>query len=87
MAAAIALEGWSNVMVVCLGTDGNDGPTDAAGAFAGGETVARAQAMGLNAVEYLNRNDAYNFFEPLGDLIMTGPTRTNVNDLSFVFAW
>lgn len=87
LAAAIALAHWPNVLIACLGTDGTDGPTDAAGAFADGETVGRAQAMGLNAVEYLNRNDAYNFFAPLNDLIVIGPTQTNVNDLIFVFAW
>jgi hydroxypyruvate reductase len=87
LAAAIALHEWANVLIVCLGTDGTDGPTDAAGAFADGETVARAQAIGLDAVKFLDRNDAYNFFAPLDDLIMTGPTRTNVNDLALVFAW
>lgn len=87
LAAAIALTGWPQVLLACLGTDGTDGPTDAAGAFADGETVGRAQALGLDAVEHLNRNDAYNFFAPLDDLIITGPTQTNVNDLIFVFVW
>jgi hydroxypyruvate reductase len=87
LAAAIALIGWPNVLVTCLGTDGSDGPTDAAGAFANGETVGRAQALRLDAVEYLRQNNAYNFFAALGDLIVTGPTHTNVNDLTFIFAW
>jgi glycerate 2-kinase len=87
LAAAIALEGWPNILVVCLGTDGNDGPTDAAGAFADGETVARARSLGLDPLDYLRRNDAYNFFTALDDLIITGPTQTNVNDLALVFAW
>ncbi len=87
LAAAIALQGWDDVLVVCLGTDGTDGPTDAAGAFADGHTLARATEKGLDAFDFLNRNDAYNFFFPLGDLIMTGPTQTNVNDLAFVLAW
>lgn len=87
LAAAIALQGWPKTLVVCLGTDGTDGPTDAAGAFADGSTVEKARAAGLEAVEYLNRNDAYNFFAAIGDLIVTGPTRTNVNDLIFVLVW
>ncbi len=87
LAAAIALADWSNILIACLGTDGTDGPTDAAGAFADGETVSRARVLGLDALEYLNRNDAYNFFAPLGDLIMTGPTQTNVNDLTLILAW
>ncbi len=87
LAAALALAGWPNLLVTCLGTDGSDGPTDAAGAFADGQTVGRAQAIGVAAVEYLNRNDAYNFFAALDDLILTGPTNTNVNDLTFILAW
>jgi glycerate 2-kinase len=87
LAAAIALQGWRRTLITCLGTDGTDGPTDAAGAFASGDTVERAQAKGFDAVKYLKRNDAYNFFAPLGDLIVTGPTQTNVNDLTLVFAW
>jgi glycerate 2-kinase len=87
LAAAIALQNWPNVTLICLGTDGTDGPTDAAGAFADGATVSRAQRLGLDAVDFLNRNDAYNFFGPLGDLIMTGPTNTNVNDLIIILAW
>jgi len=87
LAAAIALEGWSDTLIVCLGTDGTDGPTDAAGAFADGTTISQAKALGLDAVTFLDRNDAYNFFAPLNDLIMTGPTNTNVNDLTLILAW
>jgi hydroxypyruvate reductase len=87
LAAAIALDGWADTLVVALGTDGSDGPTDAAGAFADGATISRALALGMDAVNYLNRNDAYNFFRELDDLIMTGPTQTNVNDLILIFAW
>jgi hydroxypyruvate reductase len=86
LAAAIALAGWPDVLIACLGTDGTDGPTDAAGAFADGETVGRARANGFAALDYLNRNDAYHFFASLDDLIMTGPTQTNVNDLTLIFA-
>jgi len=85
LAAAIALEGWDDVLLLTVATDGGDGPTDAAGAFADGTTVARARAQGLNPAAYLANNDAYNFFQALGDLLITGPTRTNVNDLSLVF--
>ncbi len=84
LGAALALEGWEDVLVATLATDGTDGPTDAAGAFADGSTVARAHALGLDPAEYLARNDAYPFFAALGDLIITGPTGTNVSDLAFV---
>ena len=87
LAAALALEGWPDTMIVCLGTDGTDGPTDAAGAFADGTTISRAEALGLDAITFLDRNDAYNFFVPLNDLIITGPTNTNVNDLTLILAW
>jgi len=87
LAAAIALQGWPDTLVVCLGTDGTDGPTEAAGAFADGTTVGRATALGLDALDFLSRNDAFHFFKALDDLIVTGPTQTNVNDLTLVFAW
>jgi glycerate 2-kinase len=83
LAAAIALDGWNNVLVAALSTVGADGPTDAAGAVATSETVARAHQLGLDAQAYLADNDSYHFFAPLGDLIVTGPTGTNVNDLLF----
>jgi len=87
LAAAIALEGWEDVLLLTVATDGGDGPTDAAGAFADGTTVARARAKGLNPAAYLANNDAYNFFQALGDLLITGPTRTNVNDLTLIFVF
>ncbi|MDM8520173.1 glycerate kinase [Anaerolineales bacterium HSG6] len=87
LAAAITLQGWPNILIACLGTDGNDGPTPAAGAFADGETVAQAERLGLHAVEQLNRNNAYNFFNAIDDLIITGPTNTNVNDLIIILVW
>jgi len=86
LAAAIALEDWPGVTLVTLATDGTDGPTDAAGAVIDGQTVARARALGLSADDYLARNDSYHFFDQLGDLIRTGPTNTNVNDLVFIVA-
>ncbi len=87
LAAALAMEGLPDVKLVALGTDGTDGPTDAAGAVATGETVARARALGYDPVAHLENNDAYPFFDALGDLIRTGPTGTNVNDLLFIFAF
>ncbi|MFN2291941.1 MAG: glycerate kinase [Anaerolineae bacterium] len=86
LAAALALDGLPEVVLVALGTDGTDGPTDAAGAVATGETIARATALGLDARAHLADNDAYPFLDSLGDLIRTGPTGTNVNDLLFIFA-
>ncbi|MEO8662849.1 MAG: glycerate kinase [Bryobacteraceae bacterium] len=84
LAAAIAIDGKPNTVVVSFGTDGSDGPTDAAGAIAAGDTVARASALGLDPTAYLDNNDSYHFFEPLHDLIKTGPTNTNVMDIRFV---
>jgi glycerate 2-kinase len=87
LAAALALDGWPDVILVALGTDGTDGPTDAAGAVATGETISRAASKGLNARLHLEQNNAYPFFDALHDLIRTGPTGTNVNDLLFIFAF
>ncbi|MBI5302434.1 MAG: glycerate kinase [Chloroflexi bacterium] len=84
LAAAIDIAGMPDVCVLCGGTDGTDGPTDAAGALADGETIARAQAHGLDARDFLARNDAYHFFKPLDDLLITGPTNTNLNDVIIV---
>jgi len=86
LAAAPLIAGLDNVAVIGLGTDGTDGPTDAAGAISTGHTVGRAAQKGLSTTDYLANNDAYHFFQALGDLIITGPTNTNVNDLIFVFA-
>ncbi len=87
LAAALALEGWEDAILVSLATDGTDGPTDAAGALASGSTLSRARSLGLSAEKYLADNDSYHFFAQLGDLLMTGPTNTNVNDLIFVFVF
>jgi len=84
LAAAIEIEGMRNVLVLAGGTDGSDGPTDAAGALADGTTLTRGAALGLDARQFLSRNDAYHFFQPLGDLLITGPTNTNVNDVMLV---
>jgi glycerate 2-kinase len=86
LAAARAIEGLPNVILVALGTDGTDGPTDAAGAVATGETIIRARVFGLDPEPYLADNNSYVFFDALDDLIRTGPTGTNVNDLLLIFA-
>jgi glycerate 2-kinase len=81
LAAALAIAGWPQIAILSAGTDGSDGPTDAAGAFAAGDTCPRALQKGINPQEYLLNNDSYNFFKELGDLLITGPTRTNVMDV------
>jgi len=81
LAAALDLAGVPGVVVLSGGTDGTDGPTDAAGAVADGFTIERARRLGLDAARMLSENDSYHFFEPLGDLIKTGPTNTNVMDV------
>jgi glycerate 2-kinase len=85
LGAVDGLAGLEGVVLVTLATDGGDGPTDAAGAVVTGETLDRARKLGLSPDIYLARNDAYHFFETLGDLLKTGPTQTNVNDLALVF--
>lgn len=84
LAAALALEGWSDVLIMALATDGTDGPTDAAGAVITGDTIGRARELGLDPWAVLEDNDSYHLFEALDDLIRTGATGTNVNDLLFV---
>ncbi|MEE4134486.1 MAG: glycerate kinase [Desulforhopalus sp.] len=81
LAAALKMQGIDDVVVLSGGTDGNDGPTDAAGAFADQTTIARAERLGLDARSFLDNNDSYHFFQALGDLYITGPTNTNVMDL------
>jgi hydroxypyruvate reductase len=81
------LEGLQQVFLITLATDGGDGPSDAAGAVVTGNTLSRARSLNLDPQAYLDNNDAYNFFLPLDDLIRIGPTRTNVNDLTFLFAF
>jgi hydroxypyruvate reductase len=81
LAAAQAIDGLENMVVLSGGTDGTDGPTDAAGAIADGTTLERARENGLNPKDFLRRNDSYSFFQKLDDLVMTGPTRTNVMDI------
>jgi hydroxypyruvate reductase len=84
LAAGLGIAGWDHVVVLSGGTDGTDGPTDAAGAVVDGLTVKRARELGLDPAAFLANNDAYHFFEKLGDLVKTGPTNTNVMDLRVV---
>lgn len=84
LAAAIALEGAGPVTVLSAGTDGTDGPTDAAGAIGDSTTVERARASGLDAAQFLANNDSYHFFEGIEGLVKTGPTGTNVMDVRVV---
>ncbi|MGB9879529.1 MAG: MOFRL family protein, partial [Anaerolineae bacterium] len=87
LGAVADLAGLEEVVLLTLATDGGDGPTEAAGAAVSGTTLARAQARGLDPYDYLARNDSYTFFAALEDLLITGPTQTNVNDLAFLFAF
>ncbi|WP_019429579.1 glycerate kinase [Limnohabitans sp. Rim47] len=80
MGLAQALQGQPGVWALAADTDGIDGIEDNAGAQVSPDTLARALALGHKVDEHLQRNDAYGFFEPLGDLVITGPTHTNVND-------
>jgi glycerate 2-kinase len=84
LAAAMKLGNLDGVAVASLTTDGVDGPTDAAGAIVDGKTLAKAKRMGLSPEKFLAANDSYNFFSKISDLIFTGPTGTNVNDISLI---
>lgn len=92
LAAAIALDEGGlpagvEAAIVSLATDGSDGPTDASGGIATGETLARGRTLNLDAHAALAANDSYHYLSTLGDLIVTGPTNTNVNDLILVFVY
>jgi hydroxypyruvate reductase len=84
LALSLALEGLQGVTALAADTDGTDGgsgsPSDPAGAFSDGTTAARGRALGLDPASFLANNNSTNFFAPLGDLLMCGPTFTNVND-------
>jgi glycerate 2-kinase len=77
----------TDILLVTLATDGGDGPTDAAGAVVTGGTLRRARELGLDPDDHLERNDSYHYFSAIGDLLKPGPTQTNVNDLTFLFAF
>ena len=81
LSAAEKISGSEGVAIASIGSDGLDGPTDAAGAIADGDTVRKAESKGCDPSTYLKNNDSYNLFKEIGDLIVTGPTGTNVNDV------
>jgi glycerate 2-kinase len=81
LAIALEIAGMSDTVLLSCGTDGTDGPTDTAGALADGLTIQRAEKLRMQAMEFLQNNDSYHFFEKLDDLIKTGPTNTNVMDV------
>jgi hydroxypyruvate reductase len=87
LSAALSMAGLDRALVVALATDGTDGPTDAAGGIADSRTLERAEAAGLDPRGALANNDSYHLLKSAGDLLVTGPTNTNVNDLLFVFAF
>jgi glycerate-2-kinase len=81
---AMEIEGVEGITLLSAGTDGTDGPTDAAGAIVNGQTVIKAKGRDLDPQKYLNNNDSYNFFRQIDSLLITGPTGTNVMDLQIV---
>lgn len=81
---ALEIEGIDGITLLSAGTDGTDGPTDAAGAIVNGETIRKAKFLGIDAEEYLKNNDSYHFFERIECLFVTGPTGTNVMDIQIV---
>ncbi|MBI3970985.1 MAG: glycerate kinase [Chloroflexi bacterium] len=87
LSAALAMAGIERALIVALATDGSDGPTDAAGGFADGRALERIEKAGLDARAALADNNSYEVLRTTGDLLVTGPTNTNVNDLLFVFAF
>ncbi|MBL8062406.1 MAG: glycerate kinase [Anaerolineales bacterium] len=87
LGAVESLRAMKDVLLLSIATDGEDGPTDAAGAVAIGESAQRAESLGMSTTNYLSRNDAYAFFDPLGDLLKPGPSGTNVNDLMLLFSF
>jgi hydroxypyruvate reductase len=80
MGLAQALQGQAGVFALAADTDGIDGVEDNAGAYVAPDTLARAAQQGMKIDLFMDRNDAYGYFSPLGDLVITGPTHTNVND-------
>lgn len=82
LSTALGIAGLKTTTIVSFSTDGIDGPTDAAGAVADGFTIQRAEQLGLTPSGYLDNNDSYHFFKELGDLLITGPTGTNVMDVT-----
>lgn len=87
LSAAVLLDGWPGVVVATLATDGEDGPTGAAGTIVTGETAVKARELGLDPLVFLARHDSFHFFHRVGGHLVTGPTGTNVNDLVFILKY
>jgi len=87
LGAVDGLRDLQDVMFISIATDGEDGPTDAAGALATNESAIKAESLGMKTADFLANNNAYAFFDKLGDLIKTGSTGTNVNDIVLCFAF
>lgn len=87
LSAALAVSGYDNIAVFSVGSDGTDGPTDAAGGYADGGTADRIRSAGIDPLSALENNDAYNALSAADSLIVTGPTGTNVNDISVVLIY
>jgi len=82
---ALKIAGIPGLTILCGGTDGNDGPTDSAGAIVDSYTISKANSINLDAEKYIREFDSYNFFEKVEGLVITGPTMTNVMDIVLVF--
>jgi len=82
LSQAKAISGWKNVLLLSLGSDGTDGPTDAAGAYVDGDSYEKLKQAGIDVAEVLDNNDSYHALEKIDGLIRTGPTMTNVNDIT-----
>jgi len=84
LAFAMEIDGTPGITLLSAGTDGTDGPTDAAGAIVDGATITKARELGIDPQAYLDDNDSYGFFTQVGGLLVTGPTGTNVMDVQIV---
>ncbi|MBT9138032.1 MAG: D-glycerate 2-kinase [Syntrophomonadaceae bacterium] len=84
LTSAIEIEGTDNILILSAGTDGTDGPTDANGAWVTGKTLSSGKKLGLDATQFLRDNNSYNYFKKIGNLIITGPTGTNVGDMHLI---
>ena len=84
LAFALEIEGTHGITLLSAGTDGTDGPTDAAGAVVEGSTITKAREMGLVPENFLHENDSYTLLNKTGSLLITGPTKTNVMDIQVV---
>ena len=84
LSAARGIKGLENVLIFSLGSDGTDGPTDAAGGIVDGKTVQKLEECNINIDDYLNNNDSYNALKAINSLIITGATGTNLNDVAII---